>query len=55
MHLFSGDAPPATEGDSGEPHAESAAAGPGLAARVAALESTVAELRAELEALKSRG
>lgn len=54
MHLFSGDAPPATESDA---DATQPAATPGsiaLAERVAALEADVADLRRELASLKDR-
>jgi hypothetical protein len=53
MHLFSGDAPPATEVDHGEPGAVPNAGGASLAERVASLEAEVAGLRREIEALKS--
>jgi uncharacterized protein YceH (UPF0502 family) len=51
MHLFSGEAPAATE-DAG--HASPTPAGPSgsIAERVAMLEAAVAELRQEIEALK---
>ena len=55
MHLFSGEAPPAAADDDGGTQAPRAPAEPGLAARVAALEAAVAELRAEVEGLKTRG
>jgi uncharacterized protein YceH (UPF0502 family) len=56
MHLFGGESPPAhAEGDAGARRAEAAVTEPGLASRVAALETAVAALRTELEALKSRG
>ncbi len=53
MHLFSGDAPPAAETEVGSSHAAAASAEPGLVARVAALEAAVANLRADVDALKS--
>jgi hypothetical protein len=53
MHLFSGDAPPATEVDHGEPGALPTTGGTSLAERVASLEAEVAGLRREIEALKS--
>jgi uncharacterized protein YceH (UPF0502 family) len=53
MHLFSGEAPPATAEGSVETSAVAATAGsPALAERVAALEAEVAGLRREIEALK---
>jgi len=53
MHLFSGEAPPATAEGSGETSAVAATVGsPALAERVAALEAEVAGLRREIEALK---
>jgi uncharacterized protein YceH (UPF0502 family) len=53
MHLFSGEAPPATAEGSVETSAVAATAGsPALAERVAALEAEVAGLRREIEALR---
>ena len=53
MHLFSGDAPPFVED---EPRAQRSAgsAGPQDAGRLAVLEAAVAELRAEVAALKAQ-
>jgi hypothetical protein len=53
MHLFSGDAPPATEAEQ-EPSWPAQAGSPSVQQRLAALEAEVAELRRELVALKQK-
>jgi hypothetical protein len=54
MHLFSGEAPPLVEENVETPQRSAASGSAALVARVEALESEVAALRAELDVLKAR-
>jgi uncharacterized protein YceH (UPF0502 family) len=54
MHLFSGDAPPATESAADAAPTSTTPGAASLAERIATLEADVAELRLEIASLKDR-